>query len=212
MLHPDLVCSDIDCSICHPLSVWTLWKITRGCKVLIIWWYEWERVQRVSEQDKDPLGCSLHALVSVACVYPERRSWMRSERYLSSGGPPYLHCWAVTRPWQSPERYFPLQTSTLTRTISQWETSQPLRGEKQPSLTLVSAQTRSSKSPAGRNRLLMGWPHSANLLAPILEVCSHLWNPWCLVFTWTSGLEFSVVILLLYFPWWGCKDLVSASP
>lgn len=31
-------------------------------------------------------------------------------------------------------------------------------------------------------------------------------------FTWTFGLEFSVIILLLYFPWWSCKDLVSASP
>lgn len=107
-------------------------------------------------------------------------------------------------------RHQPLPTPSCP--ISQWETSQALRAEKQLSLTLVSAQTRSSKSPAGRNRLLTGWPHSASLLAPILEVCSHLWNPWRLVFTWTFGLEFSVVILLLYFPWWSCKGLVSASP
>ncbi len=115
-------------------------------------------------------------------------------------------------PWHVPDRVLRdiFRCRHQPRTISQWETSQPLRGEKQQSRTLASAQTRSWKSPAGRNRLLMDWPHSANLLAPILEVCSHLWSHLLLVFMWTSGLVFSVV--LLYFSWWGCKDLVSASP
>lgn len=114
MLHPDSASSEVDCSICHPLLVRTLWRITGGFYILIIWWHEWEQLSSVSEQDKDPLGCSLHEVVSVSCVYPERRTWMRSERCLSRGGSSYLHCWAMTRPWQSPERYFPLQTWTLT--------------------------------------------------------------------------------------------------